>query len=51
MEFLSFSPTTEAVLTLAVVAAMFALFVRESYPAEVVALPARDHAGRGRPAL
>ena len=32
------SQTAQALMTLAVVAAMFALFVREVYPTEVVAL-------------
>jgi di/tricarboxylate transporter len=32
------SPTTEALLAIAIVAGMFALFVRESYPPEVVAM-------------
>jgi di/tricarboxylate transporter len=35
---LALTPTAEAVLALAIVAAMFALFVREVYPAEVVAM-------------
>ena len=35
-EFLS--PTMQGVLTLGVVAVMFVLFVRESFPAEVVAI-------------
>ena len=38
MEFLQFSQTTEAVITLATVAVMFALFVRETFPTEVVAI-------------
>ncbi|MDJ1007799.1 MAG: SLC13 family permease [Paracoccaceae bacterium] len=33
-----FSATTEAILTLAVVAGMFVLFIRETYPTEVVAI-------------
>ena len=35
---LDLSPTTEAVLALAIIAGMFAAFVREIYPVEVVAL-------------
>ena len=38
IDFLSLGPTGEAVLALAVVAGMFVLFVRESYPTEVVAI-------------
>ena len=38
IEFLSLSPTGEAVLTLTVVVVMFVLFLRESFPTEVVAL-------------
>ena len=38
MDFVSFGPTTEAVLALLVVGAMFALFLREQYPTEVVAI-------------
>ncbi|MVO16997.1 SLC13 family permease [Parasedimentitalea huanghaiensis] len=38
MEFLAFSETGSAVVTLVVVAVMFILFMRESYPAEVVAI-------------
>ncbi|WP_152466895.1 SLC13 family permease [Sulfitobacter sp. THAF37] len=38
MQFLSFSPTESAVLTLAVVVIMFVLFLRESFPTEVVAI-------------
>lgn len=38
MELFAFAPATEAVLALAVVGAMFALFIREVYPAEVVAI-------------
>ena len=38
MEFLQFSQATEAVITLATVAVMFALFVRETFPTEVVAI-------------
>ncbi|WP_101068897.1 SLC13 family permease [Roseovarius salinarum] len=38
MQFLDLSQTTEAVATLLVVGAMFALFVREVYPTEVVAI-------------
>lgn len=38
IEFLSLSPTGEAVLTLTVVVVMFVLFLREAYPTEVVAL-------------
>ena len=46
------SPTMQAVLTLAVVAGMFAMFIRETYPAEVVAIAGRlRHAGRRVPAL
>lgn len=38
MDLFEFSQTTQAFLALAVVAAMFALFMREKYPAEVVAI-------------
>ncbi|MEL6168031.1 MAG: SLC13 family permease [Pseudomonadota bacterium] len=38
MDILSLSPTAEALLALGVVLAMFVLFVRETYPTEVVAL-------------
>ena len=38
IQILGLSQTGSAVLTLAVVAAMFVLFVREAYPAEVVAI-------------
>ncbi|MDD9722879.1 SLC13 family permease [Sulfitobacter sp. PR48] len=38
MNFLSFSQTESAVLTLVVVAIMFVLFLRESFPTEVVAI-------------
>ncbi|APE45301.1 dATP pyrophosphohydrolase [Sulfitobacter alexandrii] len=38
MNFLSFSPTESAVLTLTVVVIMFVLFLRESFPTEVVAI-------------
>lgn len=38
MNFFALSETGEALLTLAVVVVMFALFVREKYPAEVVAI-------------
>ncbi|WP_138069698.1 SLC13 family permease [Sulfitobacter sp. EhC04] len=38
MNFLSFSQTESAVLTLAVVVIMFVLFLRESFPTEVVAI-------------
>ncbi len=38
MQVFAFSQTGEAVVTLAVVVAMFALFLRESYPTEVVAI-------------
>jgi di/tricarboxylate transporter len=38
MTFIEFSPMVSAVLALAVVALMFFLFMRESYPTEVVAL-------------
>lgn len=38
MDIFSFSQTTDAVIALIVVAAMFAAFLRESLPAEVVAL-------------
>jgi di/tricarboxylate transporter len=38
MTFLPLSQTGEAMLTLAIVAAMFVLFMRERYPAEVVAI-------------
>lgn len=38
VDFLSLGPMAEAVLTLAVVALMFALFMSERYPAEVVAI-------------
>ncbi|TNF23230.1 MAG: SLC13 family permease [Rhodobacteraceae bacterium] len=37
-QFLEFSQTGEALLSLGVVAVMFALFVREAYPTEVVAI-------------
>jgi di/tricarboxylate transporter len=35
---IAFSPMSEAIITLAVVGLMFVLFVRESYPTEVVAI-------------
>ena len=38
MKFLDAIPHGEAILTLAIVAVMFALFMREKYPAEVVAI-------------
>lgn len=38
MQVFAFSQTGEAIVTLAVVVAMFALFLRESYPTEVVAI-------------
>ncbi len=38
MDLFAFSETTAAVLTLIVVAVMFVLFMRESYPTEVVAI-------------
>ncbi len=38
MNFSLFSETGQAIVTLAVVAVMFALFIRERYPAEVVAI-------------
>ncbi len=38
MDFFEFSQTTQAVIALATVAVMFALFVRETYPTEVVAI-------------
>ncbi|MFV0361418.1 SLC13 family permease [Tropicimonas sp.] len=38
MEFLNLGPTGEAFLALGVVGAMFALFARETFPAEVVAI-------------
>merc|ERR1711969_179900 len=38
MDYFSFGPTESAVLTLAVVAIMFILFLRESLPTEVVAI-------------
>ena len=38
MEFLNFSPMEAAVLTLVVVGLMFVLFLRESFPTEVVAI-------------
>ncbi|MGB0959912.1 MAG: SLC13 family permease, partial [Halocynthiibacter sp.] len=38
MDFFTFSPTVEAVICLMVVAGMFVLFLRESYPTEVVAI-------------
>ncbi|MBV7409113.1 SLC13 family permease [Maritimibacter sp. DP1N21-5] len=38
MDFLTLSQTTEAIVALAVVAAMFALFIREIFPTEVVAI-------------
>lgn len=38
MEFFFFSQTTEAVIALSVVAVMFALFMREIFPTEVVAI-------------
>ncbi len=38
IDFLPLTPTGEAVLTLCVVGAMFLLFLRETYPTEVVAL-------------
>ena len=37
-ELLAFSPTTEAILSLSVVGVMFALFLREVFPTEVVAI-------------
>lgn len=37
-ELLAFSPTTEAILSLSVVGIMFALFLREVFPTEVVAI-------------
>ncbi|MCH2095022.1 MAG: SLC13 family permease [Rhodobacteraceae bacterium] len=38
MEFIEFSQTTQAVIALSLVAGMFVLFVRETYPTEVVAI-------------
>jgi di/tricarboxylate transporter len=38
MELLDFSQTTSAVISLVIVGVMFAMFVRESYPTEVVAI-------------
>lgn len=38
MEYLEFSQTTQAILTLTTVGVMFILFLRESYPTEVVAI-------------
>jgi di/tricarboxylate transporter len=38
MDLIALGPTAEAAVTLAVVAAMFVLFVRETYPIEVTAL-------------
>ncbi|MGR3270748.1 SLC13 family permease [Thalassococcus profundi] len=38
MDLFDFSQTTEAFVTIAVVAGMFVLFVRETYPTEVVAI-------------
>ncbi|MEQ9695484.1 SLC13 family permease [Shimia sp. SDUM112013] len=38
MDFFTFSQTTQAVLTLATVGVMFVLFLRESFPTEVVAI-------------
>ncbi|SFE91953.1 Di-and tricarboxylate transporter [Sulfitobacter brevis] len=38
MDILSFSPMTSAVLTLGVVVVMFVMFLRESFPTEVVAI-------------
>ncbi|MCY4180700.1 MAG: SLC13 family permease, partial [Litoreibacter sp.] len=38
MDLLSFDQTTQAVIALCTVAGMFALFLREVYPTEVVAL-------------
>ncbi|TNF58833.1 MAG: SLC13 family permease [Rhodobacteraceae bacterium] len=38
MDFFEMSQTTQAIVTLAVVAGMFVLFLRETYPAEVVAI-------------
>jgi di/tricarboxylate transporter len=38
MEYFSFGPTESAVLTLLVVGVMFVLFLRESFPTEVVAI-------------
>ncbi|SHG43888.1 SLC13 family permease [Cognatishimia maritima] len=38
MEYLEFSQTTQAILTLCTVGVMFLLFVREIYPTEVVAI-------------
>jgi len=38
MDFFAFSQTTQAVLALLTVAGMFTLFMRESYPTEVVAI-------------
>ena len=37
-QLISLSPTAQAILTLGVVALMFAMFLRERYPAEVVAI-------------
>lgn len=38
MEYLEFSQTTQAILTLATVGVMFILFLRETFPTEVVAI-------------
>jgi len=38
MEFFEFSQTTQAILTLATVGVMFVLFLRETFPTEVVAI-------------
>lgn len=38
MEFFDFSDTTQAFLALGIVVCMFTLFVREAYPAEVIAI-------------
>ncbi|SNR56032.1 SLC13 family permease [Puniceibacterium sediminis] len=38
MQFIELSQNTQAIVTIAVVAGMFALFVREAYPTEVVAI-------------
>ncbi len=38
MDIFAFDPTTQAILTLAVVGAMFVLFVKEVFPAEVTAI-------------
>ena len=47
MDLFDFSQTTEAFVTIAVVAGMFALFVRETYPTEVVAIAASQFMGGG----